>query len=354
VPVNVREICGLIYLQSNNPRYQPRRPDSAHAYDPSLALSNPTSGLENHLASLEAKIHLPIDNTTTYTSCPSSPNSSLPLPWATASSSTTPTAPPSIGATDDDIICCGQCGVEFTGVYRRGNLGRHVRHKHTQAKGGPFTCMAEGCYKVFARQDARLKHARNHHPGLHGEPIQRKQGHKTTAYTTGASFTSHDGPTPVSTPRPYPLPLRSSNASVTAIHQGDSTVPTYHGLNTEPYPDPASRPTASTRSDLSTYNYGSVLCAGQWLPSLSNTSVYGESIIDEPHSKLQQVNSSISVEELPRAARIVFAGLHDNLDDRTYAKLCDATFTRLESVVQYLRDEQYVSTSNHHRVDTNA
>ncbi|KAF2123534.1 hypothetical protein P153DRAFT_161831 [Dothidotthia symphoricarpi CBS 119687] len=69
--------------------------------------------------------------------------------------------------TDDYTIQCGQCDVRFTGKYRRGNLARHVRHKHSESRGGPYTCSANGCSKVYRRQDAKLKHERQRHAELH-------------------------------------------------------------------------------------------------------------------------------------------------------------------------------------------
>ncbi|RYN78482.1 hypothetical protein AA0119_g3047 [Alternaria tenuissima] len=82
-------------------------------------------------------------------------------------------APTSSGA---DVVRCTQCHVAFTGAYAKGNLGRHLRHKHALVREVIYRCTVSGCDKTFARKDAKLKHARKHHPGLHSDPIKRKQG----------------------------------------------------------------------------------------------------------------------------------------------------------------------------------
>jgi len=83
---------------------------------------------------------------------------------------------PSTRHSYDNTIPCGYCSQEFTGKYRQGNLTRHVQQKHVEANGGPYTCLAEGCFSVFKRQDARLKHARSKHPELNLPPVQRRNG----------------------------------------------------------------------------------------------------------------------------------------------------------------------------------
>jgi hypothetical protein len=77
-----------------------------------------------------------------------------------------------------DIITCGQCGTAFTGSYRRGNLGRHVRQKHGHASGRLYTCRAADCLHGFQRQDARLKHERKLHPELANVPNLPREQHE--------------------------------------------------------------------------------------------------------------------------------------------------------------------------------
>lgn len=80
---------------------------------------------------------------------------------------------------------------------------------------------------------------------------------------------------------------------------------------------------------------------GQWLPTSPQISVFPDGIVHEARQKLQrEVNSSIEVEELPRAARIVFASLYTKLGSDTFSQLCDSTLTRWEGFVQRLRDDQ--------------
>jgi hypothetical protein len=66
------------------------------------------------------------------------------------------------------------CDASFSGEYRNGNLGRHIRQKHRALKS--YDCENEACDKTFSRQDARLKHYRASHPGLASShiPIPRK------------------------------------------------------------------------------------------------------------------------------------------------------------------------------------
>ncbi|KAF1364868.1 hypothetical protein EJ07DRAFT_151295 [Lizonia empirigonia] len=65
------------------------------------------------------------------------------------------------------------CSAEFHGKYRKGNLGRHRRMKHTGGTPVGFVCEDHLCPRSFKRKDARLKHYRNHHPALAADPISR-------------------------------------------------------------------------------------------------------------------------------------------------------------------------------------
>lgn len=75
-----------------------------------------------------------------------------------------------------DHIKCGDCDAVFTGNYRRGNLARHVRLKHTQGYPVTYPCTAYGCHSVFRRKDARLKHLHKRHPELYHPPVRQRQG----------------------------------------------------------------------------------------------------------------------------------------------------------------------------------
>jgi len=76
--------------------------------------------------------------------------------------------------TPDTMYCeVVNCGQSFTGLYRRGNLGRHRRLIH--GTGRAYTCENDMCAKEFRRQDARLKHYRKYHPELAADsPIIRR------------------------------------------------------------------------------------------------------------------------------------------------------------------------------------
>lgn len=83
-----------------------------------------------------------------------------------------PDEPPSsaipLSATSDSVLAklnCHYCQASFTGTFRKGNLGRHIRIFHEKHK-REWPCGVHGCYRVFKRSDARLKHQRKHHPEL--------------------------------------------------------------------------------------------------------------------------------------------------------------------------------------------
>jgi hypothetical protein len=59
------------------------------------------------------------------------------------------------------VVCCDRCNLPFTGIYRRGNLTRHIKTAHKRE-----TCRCEVCNKIFRRSDAKRKHERKFHPGL--------------------------------------------------------------------------------------------------------------------------------------------------------------------------------------------
>ncbi|KAH6861064.1 hypothetical protein BKA58DRAFT_443834 [Alternaria rosae] len=69
-----------------------------------------------------------------------------------------------------EVVDCKQ---SFTGLYSRGNLGRHRRLVH--GTGSRYVCGDDTCAKEFRRQDARLKHYRKYHPELAADsPLVRR------------------------------------------------------------------------------------------------------------------------------------------------------------------------------------
>ncbi|KAF1840995.1 uncharacterized protein K460DRAFT_410388 [Cucurbitaria berberidis CBS 394.84] len=78
-----------------------------------------------------------------------------------------------------EVLGCEMCDATFTGEYRRGNRQRHWRLKHGQAQGQEeriYPCEADGCSKVYKRQDARLKHYRKKHRSMApGPALSRKK-----------------------------------------------------------------------------------------------------------------------------------------------------------------------------------
>ncbi|KAH7080298.1 hypothetical protein BKA63DRAFT_240427 [Paraphoma chrysanthemicola] len=79
---------------------------------------------------------------------------------------------PPTSDTPADLLC-PDCSQKFVGEYRRGNLLRHMRSSHSGLS-REYHCEAEGCERVFKRQDARLKHYRNKHPHLYSAPARRR------------------------------------------------------------------------------------------------------------------------------------------------------------------------------------
>ncbi|KAF1836957.1 hypothetical protein BDW02DRAFT_566548 [Decorospora gaudefroyi] len=79
----------------------------------------------------------------------------------------------------DDIVVCKRCSAEFTGPYRRGNLGRHTRAKHVAIH---IPCFATDCSATFRRIDARIKHCRKYHPELGLPPAVIRPSHEQTSY----------------------------------------------------------------------------------------------------------------------------------------------------------------------------
>ncbi|KAL6702590.1 hypothetical protein ACN47E_001320 [Coniothyrium glycines] len=66
-----------------------------------------------------------------------------------------------------DTLLCEICPAEFTGKYRKGNMGRHLKVLHGARQ---YPCEDDNCEKSFARQDARLKHYRKRHTHLASGP----------------------------------------------------------------------------------------------------------------------------------------------------------------------------------------
>ncbi|KAH7095372.1 hypothetical protein FB567DRAFT_27986 [Paraphoma chrysanthemicola] len=76
-----------------------------------------------------------------------------------------------------EILPCSMegCQATFHGDYRRGNQLRHIRHKHGPVERN-LQCEAEGCGRLFKRQDSRLKHYRRRHPHLASRPALSRSG----------------------------------------------------------------------------------------------------------------------------------------------------------------------------------
>jgi hypothetical protein len=77
-----------------------------------------------------------------------------------------------------DVLCCSEptCDVTFRGHHRRGSFNRHRRLYHQPDGSKTYPCELPSCGRIFKRQDARLKHHRQHHPELgEREPVPRSR-----------------------------------------------------------------------------------------------------------------------------------------------------------------------------------
>jgi hypothetical protein len=94
-------------------------------------------------------------------------------PSSTNSYSTDASSPGPPPTDDPDTLYCdeAECVAFYTGIYRRGNLGRHRRQRHQS--GTPYVCEDDTCAKEFKRQDARVKHYRKYHPELASPYVPR-------------------------------------------------------------------------------------------------------------------------------------------------------------------------------------
>jgi hypothetical protein len=100
-------------------------------------------------------------------------------PWGLSPSTTTtsPSEPSTTSrSTVSDVVRCENCDVLFSGEFRKGNLARHKRLKHSGKLEGMknYKCPVIACNKVFARTDALLKHCRRLHPELAFSRMPRK------------------------------------------------------------------------------------------------------------------------------------------------------------------------------------
>ena len=66
------------------------------------------------------------------------------------------------GVVEDVLKCRVEgCIAKFNGVYRRGNLARHIRLSHSSDQ--IYLCGIDGCRRTYKRSDARKKHQRSKH-----------------------------------------------------------------------------------------------------------------------------------------------------------------------------------------------
>lgn len=71
-------------------------------------------------------------------------------------------------------VKCGCCNAVFTGKFSKGNLKRHIKHKHAAAP-VLFPCRDLSCQKVYKRDCAQRNHEWKKHRMLDVKPEKRKE-----------------------------------------------------------------------------------------------------------------------------------------------------------------------------------
>jgi hypothetical protein len=145
------------------------------------------NGFRDSFSPFEPLEHYPNADTIDFPRPLSRTNSPFPghfttAPVATAAAVASNTSSAEVDA-DHNVLTCRQCGQMFTGTYRSGNCRRHIQNKHTGADSNVYKCGAPGCFKIYQRQDARLKHMRSRHPELHVPPVQRRRAEASSTQT---------------------------------------------------------------------------------------------------------------------------------------------------------------------------
>ncbi|KAF2472155.1 uncharacterized protein BDR25DRAFT_18865 [Lindgomyces ingoldianus] len=72
-------------------------------------------------------------------------------------------------------VACGICGSTFNGLYRNGNLKRHIRQMHADSVEVKPEKVCRACGKVFNRADARRKHEWKKHHFSDAKPNKRRK-----------------------------------------------------------------------------------------------------------------------------------------------------------------------------------
>ncbi|KAF1829410.1 hypothetical protein BDW02DRAFT_583714 [Decorospora gaudefroyi] len=278
--------------------------------------------LEDNLDIIESKLALSMPNPSI-----SPAYVSPPIPASTSSAARALRASSSV---DDSTICCGQCHVQFTGTYRRGNLARHVRHKHAQLK-RDVVCTVDGCNKTFARQDARLKHARRHHPGLQADPVHRRQGYESHTMTS-RSHQYKDTPRSKYSPGEgdarsvieYPMASSASQCSGAELPYAIPTI-----ASSEPDSSAAHMYRGSTIADHISF-------VGQWFPTSSQGPGFEGNISSEACPELHyDENSSLTS---AHSAQTAFGRLRAAFDPEPDRQCLESYVTRWESIIKHMHD----------------
>ncbi|KAH4817444.1 hypothetical protein HBH61_049590 [Parastagonospora nodorum] len=169
----------------SSPYPLPDEPTSLHALGHVDQAARDLDGFKDSFPQVEAFGRYPNTDGIAYSRLSSPTNSPLPGHFTTVTATAVVTSDTSAAGMNDDheVLSCTQCDQTFTGAYRSGNCARHVRLKHIRAD--LYECDASNCFKVYQRQDARLKHMRSRHPELHVPPMQRRRPEASSTQTLG-------------------------------------------------------------------------------------------------------------------------------------------------------------------------
>ncbi|KAF2800007.1 hypothetical protein K505DRAFT_332038 [Melanomma pulvis-pyrius CBS 109.77] len=171
----------------------PSHPRASTAYSGHPAQSPGEQYSQTHIFATSPQLNV---QTGTYT--PNDPSTLINLPasyfWTQESGESDPMAnggintPTKIPNEDQTLtLFCSQCINSYTGKYAPRNLDRHVKSKHVN----PVKPCCNVCHKVYGRNDAVLKHQRDHHPELNlSPPIPRKKSDES--HQSGISPTALD------------------------------------------------------------------------------------------------------------------------------------------------------------------
>ncbi|KAI8936496.1 hypothetical protein NX059_006901 [Plenodomus lindquistii] len=174
--------------QWTNERLVQHVPDPPHPVSPIVAEAGPASHMiveDENLPGGNVSSQLPASALETHVY--HSNREYLPVPGLDDQQSEQLSEGSMTSASVPDILVCDNCGTQFRGIYRKGNLARHARLKHKGETETVYVCEECPNERTFKRKDARLKHYRKHHPYLNKEPARSRRS-SCISKTSDSSF----------------------------------------------------------------------------------------------------------------------------------------------------------------------